>query len=88
MELRCFKFRDSRRVDVVHTMTRFTSDTALRETLHQYIKPARLTTTIATMASTIRAENILNPVSTRVATNTAARENPRDRNVSSQMVRY
>jgi hypothetical protein len=69
-------------------MTRFTKDTALRETLHQYIKPARLTTTIATMTSTIRAENMLNPVSTRVARNTAAKDNPKDWNVSFQMVRY
>ena len=55
-----------------HTMTRLTSDTALREIFHMYMRPNRSTIIIPTVKVTIRAILKLNPRRTKVTTKMAA----------------
>ena len=55
-----------------HTMTRLTSDTALREISHMYMRPNKSTIIIATVKVTIRAILKLNPRRTKVTTKMAA----------------
>lgn len=55
-----------------HTMTRLTSDTALREISHMYMRPNRSTIIIATVKVTIRAILKLNPRRTKVTKKMAA----------------
>ena len=54
------------------TMTRLTSDTALREISHMYMRPSRSTIMIATVKVTITAILKLNPIRTKVTTKMAA----------------
>ena len=53
-------------------MTRLTSDTALREIFHTYMRPNKSTMIIATVKVTIRAILKLNPRRTKVTTKIAA----------------
>ena len=53
-------------------MTRLTSDTALREIFHMYMRPKRSTIIMATVKVTITAILKLNPRRTKVTTKMAA----------------
>lgn len=70
------------------TMTRFTSETALRLTPQKYIRPAISTIIINIVTTITNAEQISNPISTVVTKNIVSSDMPIDLTVSYHMVRY
>lgn len=74
-------------VPFLPTITKLTSETALREILHQYMKPS-MSVMIMLMVARIMSEEARSNVKKRVTMKTEAREMPKLIPVSSHMVRY
>lgn len=71
----------------IHTITRLTSETALREMSHQYMRPI-MSAMIMLMVTRMMNDEVRLKVKSNVTANTEAREMVRLTPVSAHMVRY